>query len=502
MRDILAFVGQPAGAIGARSERSRSDVGGISDAFATALDAPADKQKGEAIDARRRLDQRMNGQDEPDHRTRLPFADRMAKTLAALEARQQQGGTDAIRLPDPPVEDQSTTELPDPAGAIVRDEAETEPTAASDVDLIEEGTSGEPVQADALDQLVISTMPVVSRQEPTPQPQASAGAGEHGEATRTVAVTEQAPATRPAEAAATMAPRGLETAAAAAVPLARGAAPADEGDPRTSTRREPAQVASTAAASPRTPAGQQPASQAQLSPQRTDTQAQAAAPSLPLDAAAPEAQPNSLEPRSELASETTTTPKVQVVASSGIVAPAAVATSLPGPAQQLTSAMLATVGTSEAPATNPAVPAPEAVAARPAALHSLTIQLQPAELGRVLARMTISDGQLTVAVQVETTEAHQRISTDRDILSNALRSAGYEVDRIIVQQVQPGQAAQSQTLQGDQNRNTGNGFQATGEGPGGRGDGGANQGGSNGRPAPLAASTDRVGQGDGGSLYI
>ncbi len=506
MSDILSLVVPSAAAIGARSDRSRSAAGGNADAFTSALDAPADKQKGEATDRQHRPDGRADEDGGSDHRTRLPFSDRMAKTLAALEARRKQSDADAIRLPDATAEDLPTVEAIGPTSAAVTKELDTEPTAASDVDPTEETTSNDQLQADAPDQPVIPPMPVVSRQEKTvpSQPQPAAAPGRRDEVTGTSRFAVDEPqATRTAETAFAPLPRGFEMAAAAGQPVARGAMPVHEDDPRASTRREPGQSATSTVATSQAQVSRQPAPAAQVETLRLGMQTRVDGPTLPVDEASPEAASVKTKAgTSTLADDAAPAPRVQVLSSSGTVAPAAVATMLPGPAQQLTSAMLTTLGTAQTQAANAAAPLPEATAARPAALHSLTIQLQPAELGRVLARMTINDGQLTVAVQVETSEAHQRISTDRDILSNALRSAGYEVDRIIVQQIQPGQAAQNQTLQGDQNRNAGNGFQAAGDGANGRGDGGANQGGGDGRQAALSPSSERAGQGDGGSLYI
>ncbi len=502
MSDILSMVGPLAAPLGARGDRGRGDVGGTADAFATALDAPADKGAGEATDGRRTPEGRTPGDDGSDDRSRLPFADRMARTLAALDARQQQGGADAIRLPEPRAEDRPTAKAPDPTGSTLMEEPEAEPTATSDMELTEQ-TSEALVQADTPGQPVIPPMPVVSRRDMTAPstPQSSAGLGEADQASETSQIADQPSATRAADPTVSPARNGAAI-AAAAQPVAHGATPTNEDDPRTTTRRAPGPAATAGAASSQPSAGRQPASATPAATPDAAPQPRAGLSPHPVGARF-ETQSVEAEPeKSALADEQAPAPRVQVLSSSGIVAPVATAAALPGPAQQLTSALVTALGAAETPAANAAAPVPEAAPARPAALHSLTIQLQPAELGRVLARLTISDGQLTVAVQVETTEAHQRISTDRDILSNALRSAGYEVDRITVQQVPSGQAVQNQTAQGDQNRNTGNGFQATGEGPGGRGDGGANQGGDDRRQGTFAPTSERVGPGNGGSLYI
>lgn len=71
-------------------------------------------------------------------------------------------------------------------------------------------------------------------------------------------------------------------------------------------------------------------------------------------------------------------------------------------------------------------------------VHTLKIQLHPAELGMVTARLKVSDGQLSIELQVETAEARQRLNADGEAMTRALRALGYEVDRITVQQAPSG----------------------------------------------------------------
>ncbi|MDJ1462955.1 flagellar hook-length control protein FliK [Nitratireductor sp. GZWM139] len=83
-------------------------------------------------------------------------------------------------------------------------------------------------------------------------------------------------------------------------------------------------------------------------------------------------------------------------------------------------------------------------------VQTLKIQLQPAELGLVTARLRIVADQLTVDLQVENAEARHRLSTDSESIVKALRSLGYDIDRVTVQQSAPG--GQSNTATGGNTR--------------------------------------------------
>jgi chemotaxis protein MotD len=69
-----------------------------------------------------------------------------------------------------------------------------------------------------------------------------------------------------------------------------------------------------------------------------------------------------------------------------------------------------------------------------AASNSLRIQLNPAELGMVTARLVTSGTQLTVELQVESTEARQKLTTDSDSIVKALRAIGYDIEKVTIQQ--------------------------------------------------------------------
>ncbi|MFC5585280.1 flagellar hook-length control protein FliK [Nitratireductor kimnyeongensis] len=83
-------------------------------------------------------------------------------------------------------------------------------------------------------------------------------------------------------------------------------------------------------------------------------------------------------------------------------------------------------------------------------VQTLKIQLQPAELGTVTAKLRLVGEQLMVDLQVESTEARHRLSTDSESIVKALRSLGYDIDRVTVQQSAPG--GQSNTATGGNTR--------------------------------------------------
>lgn len=64
----------------------------------------------------------------------------------------------------------------------------------------------------------------------------------------------------------------------------------------------------------------------------------------------------------------------------------------------------------------------------------LKIQLNPADLGTVTAKLTGAGEHLAVEVQVDNHEARHRLQSDSDQIVKALRGLGYDIDRITVQQ--------------------------------------------------------------------
>lgn len=65
-------------------------------------------------------------------------------------------------------------------------------------------------------------------------------------------------------------------------------------------------------------------------------------------------------------------------------------------------------------------------------VRSLSIALQPAALGSVTANLHLSGQQLRIDVEVQTEEAHQRLSNDTDDIVKSLRSLGFDVSHVTI----------------------------------------------------------------------
>jgi hypothetical protein len=265
-----------------------------------------------------------------------------------------------------------------------------------------------------------SQPPVVVQPQPVDQ-----AAGEDGDPQDEIAGTQPedgppAPvAVHPAPAPAPTTERAAPSAAPVAAAVERPAARADD-QRRTEARPTLVSTVDRTTIAPDTRAAAVEATDA-----RSPAPAQSRQPVEPVTAATRDRADND-EP---------TMPRITIVATQSITTPAPTTGALPAPAQQLAAAMTADLA-GRARGSDAAQAPAEAVQSRPAPMHSLTIQLQPVELGRVTARMVLVDGQLTVAISVENQEAQTRLSRDSDMLAGALRQAGYDVDRIVVQQAQ------------------------------------------------------------------
>jgi chemotaxis protein MotD len=93
-------------------------------------------------------------------------------------------------------------------------------------------------------------------------------------------------------------------------------------------------------------------------------------------------------------------------------------------------------------AANPAAETPA-----PGPVRDLRIQLNPASLGEVNARLRISGEQLSVEIRVDNSEAFQRLSGDREAIATALRALGFKVDDVTIVQ-QPGATTNGQAAGG------------------------------------------------------
>jgi chemotaxis protein MotD len=69
-------------------------------------------------------------------------------------------------------------------------------------------------------------------------------------------------------------------------------------------------------------------------------------------------------------------------------------------------------------------------------VQSLKIQLHPAELGVVTAQLNFAGDQLSVELKVENAEAYHRLSLDTETIAKSLRTLGFDVDQVSVQQPQ------------------------------------------------------------------
>lgn len=258
------------------------------------------------------------------------------------------------------------------------------------------------------------------------------------------------------------------------------------------------------------PRDQRPTGASAARPAEQTTSAPSAAPvaALPEETAEQDGQPSHREPEREAAADAGTRRnsapeagdmKVRVIAET--VAPA------PGPSQNSrTVADLASTVASDAEwqgvMERAAASRTDTATAPAGPVRDLRIQLNPAELGSVDARLRIVGEQLSVEIRVEGGEAFRRLSSEKDAILTALRGLGFAVDDVTIQQQSPA-SAQAQAGPGGRQGDSSGGL-SQGAGRGQQGDGGAaggrprgeEQGGQNGdarTPATRPA---------GGGLYI
>jgi chemotaxis protein MotD len=108
-------------------------------------------------------------------------------------------------------------------------------------------------------------------------------------------------------------------------------------------------------------------------------------------------------------------------------------------------------------------------------VQSLSIQLRPVELGSVTAHLKYAGSGLTIDIQVETPEAHRRLSNDSSDIVKSLQSLGFQVDKVTVRQALAQPQTQSQGQQQGQAQGQAQGQMTGRDGSAG---GFANQGGS------------------------
>jgi chemotaxis protein MotD len=139
-------------------------------------------------------------------------------------------------------------------------------------------------------------------------------------------------------------------------------------------------------------------------------------------------------------------------------------------------------------------------------MRSLKIELHPAELGTVTANLKTAGEQMSVELQVDNREAYDRLSADSEAIVKSLRSLGYDIDKVSIQQPQ---AAATSVQRTDVSANAGSfsrdasSFESGNPGNGGErlgGQAGGRDGGNEGQRNGQAPETrqDRA----GGGLYI
>ncbi|TKT77495.1 flagellar hook-length control protein FliK [Aquamicrobium sp. LC103] len=134
-----------------------------------------------------------------------------------------------------------------------------------------------------------------------------------------------------------------------------------------------------------------------------------------------------------------------------------------------------------------------------ASVSTLKIQLHPAELGVVTARLTATGSQLSIEIQVDNSDARHRLANDSEAIVKALRSLGYDVDKITIQQTANTSANNGQASSGRDLSFSNQ--QASGEGGEGRKGGGgqSQQSGDEARNAAMDGMAERA---SGGGIYI
>lgn len=130
-------------------------------------------------------------------------------------------------------------------------------------------------------------------------------------------------------------------------------------------------------------------------------------------------------------------------------------------------------------------------------VSTLRIQLNPAELGLVTARLVATGSQLEIEIRVESNDARQRLSNDADAIVKALRGIGYDIERVTIQQAQPGAAASQQQGGGQRDPFT-QGQQGEAGANAGRGGQGEKSDGNTARGTPGETAAERA----GGGVYI
>lgn len=265
-------------------------------------------------------------------------------------------------------------------------------------------------------------------------------AGKDGAATAADAIDTDdgaTPAARSAQAAIVEPPAGKER-TQAVVPAAAEPAPADR---RAAARKPAAQASAPAAGTDRAaPQEQRPAT-----PAASADRPQQAEP-VRVTNARPMPERGAADARAQTGADAGQ-PRVNVLGFSTSAPPV-----MPAAVSQPAALSQTAVGVVAAMEAEPTWRAAAAEATSQRGQHSapvstLRIQLNPAELGLVTARLVATGSQLEIEIRVESNDARQRLSNDADAIVKALRGIGYDIERVTIQQAQPGAAASPQQAQ-------------------------------------------------------
>lgn len=137
-------------------------------------------------------------------------------------------------------------------------------------------------------------------------------------------------------------------------------------------------------------------------------------------------------------------------------------------------------------------------------VSSLRIQLNPAELGMVTARLVATGSQLEIEIRVESNDARQKLAHDADAIVKALRGVGYDIERVTIQQAPQGSPGTQQHAQ-QQGAASRDPFMQQGQQ---QDQAGANAGGRNGQNSGNGATAAQRNAGEpgaeraGGGVYI
>lgn len=135
--------------------------------------------------------------------------------------------------------------------------------------------------------------------------------------------------------------------------------------------------------------------------------------------------------------------------------------------------------------------------------HSLRIELHPAELGMISARLLLAGDQLSVEIRPDTQEGWQRLSSDSETIARAMRDLGFEISRVTVLPPSATATPASRTDAGTLAGRDGSAFDAGGSGHEGGSQGERHASGNNAQEnrQPLRSSQPAPAN-SGGGLYI